>query len=228
MEALAVVIPVLNCLKYTQEAVASLPAHRHLILIDNGSTDGTREWALSGEVDKPLTYMRRDHNMGVAKSWNLGIRTAFDLGFDPVLVMNNDVVLATDTIPALLKWHEKTRGFVTAVTVAARNALYVLRREEDMQLPPDFSCFLISKEIVERVGWFDEEYYPAYFEDADYDVRLEIAGVTRGCCRDAVAVHFGSRTIHEGGLDHREGFERNRKRYTKKWKDFLLARGRRQ
>jgi GT2 family glycosyltransferase len=39
-----------------------------------------------------------------------------------------------------------------------------------------FSFFSIGENIVEKIGLFDEYIYPAYFEDNDYQDRIEIAG----------------------------------------------------
>ena len=40
-----------------------------------------------------------------------------------------------------------------------------------------FSCFRVDPEIYRRVGRFDEEFYPAYWEDADYRRRLQLSGI---------------------------------------------------
>ena len=221
--SLAYVIPVLNNIKYTRQAIESIrfsPGDR-LIVIDNGSTDGTENYVRFRD-GLPLTYIRHERNTGVAASWNEGLRTAFDLGFDLALVMNNDVVLAADTVPALIRWHQQTGGIVSAQSVAALHAVAIIDRREVYQQPCDYSCFLISKAIVEKVGWFDEAYYPAYFEDMDYECRAEIAGVQTGHAADAVVCHYHSRTIHEGHLpDHEKHFATNRTRFVARWGQYI-------
>lgn len=54
--------------------------------------DGTEEWVMS--LRSNVTYIKSDVNLGVAASWNLGISKAFEMGYDPVLVINNDIVFA--------------------------------------------------------------------------------------------------------------------------------------
>jgi GT2 family glycosyltransferase len=225
--SLAFVLPVLNCLAYTRQAIASIQfgAGDQLFVIDNGSTDGTpAEMQTYLDAKLPLVYVRHERNTGVAAAWNQGLKFAFQFGHDPVLVMNNDVVLAHDTVPALLRWHEKTGGIISAHSVAALHALDLVDRREIYQEPCDYSCFLISKSIVDRVGWFDEAYFPAYFEDMDYDCRAEMAGIPRGHAGDAVVCHFQSRTLHEGHIEnHERHFEANRRRFLARWERYILG-----
>jgi GT2 family glycosyltransferase len=219
---LAYVIPVLNCVEYTRQAIASIQfgTYDKLIVIDNGSTDGTEaEMRASRDVS---VYIRHEKNTGVAASWNEGLRMAFELGYELVLVMNNDVVLAPDTVPALLRWQQKTGGIVSAHSVAALHALTIVDRREVFGPPCDWSCFMISKSIVDKVGWFDEAYFPAYFEDMDYDCRAEQAGIQRGHAGDAVVCHFHSRTLHGGHIEnHEKFFEANRRRFIDRWGSFI-------
>jgi GT2 family glycosyltransferase len=222
--SLAVVIPVLNCLEYTRQAIASIQfgAGDQLFVIDNGSTDGTPVEMEILQQRLPLIYIRHERNTGVAAAWNQGLKLAFQFGHDPVLVMNNDVVLAPDTVPALLRWHQKTGGIASAQSVAALHALSLIDRRETFGEPCDYSCFMISKAIVDKVGYFDEGYWPAYFEDLDYDCRAEQAGIPRGYCGDAIVCHYHSRTIHAGHIEnHDQYFAANRERFIARWGAFI-------
>ena len=40
-----------------------------------------------------------------------------------------------------------------------------------------FSAFAMNRAALETVGWFDENFHPAYLEDCDYERRCHIAGV---------------------------------------------------
>mmetsp|Transcript_2949 Transcript_2949/g.3110 ORF Transcript_2949/g.3110 Transcript_2949/m.3110 type:complete len:395 (+) Transcript_2949:79-1263(+) len=40
-----------------------------------------------------------------------------------------------------------------------------------------YNTFLMSQEVVSRVGYFDENFFPAFYEDNDWSVRLRLAGV---------------------------------------------------
>jgi hypothetical protein len=45
--------------------------------------------------------------------------------------------------------------------------------------PFNWSVFAINRACIQTVGFFDEEFFPAYFEDNDYHRRVKIADETR-------------------------------------------------
>ena len=62
---------------------------------------------------------------------------------------------------------------------------------------PNFAAFLLSRECWERVGPFDEKFYPAYFEDNDYHYRIQLEGWRAITHPPAMFYHYGSRTQNE-------------------------------
>lgn len=217
----AFIIPTLNCLDFTKQAVLSIPQGLNRIyLIDNGSTDGTGKWAREQEI--PIDVTEFGENRGVAAAWNYGLRKAFGDGYTRALVMNNDIVLANDTLPALFEGLERYGGVVSAHSVAAMAAMYRVDRHRGYGLPVDYSCFMLKPETFEKVGPFDEAFWPAYFEDQDWDCRAEQMGVPRGYVGNAVVVHFVSQTIQTGQIPkHAEYFEKNRQLFLARWGDYI-------
>lgn len=181
----------------TKDAIESIGSPCNIILIDNASTDGTQRWA-EGIQDQPflggkkIIYIRNDDRKGVAASWNQGIKLAFE---DPeceyVAVLNNDIILHPKTIDHLMAFMDKT-GYlmVTGDNVKDRMSVETLLK---MELPepftdfdtweiegwraegPDFSCYMISRDTIRVIGWFDENFQGAYCEDQDYHARLDRA-----------------------------------------------------
>lgn len=100
----------------------------------------------------------QDVNLGVAGSWNYLCDIIFKNN-DYALIVNDDVYLgyAIGEISEVLQ--SDHYGFI--------------------QSEHNWSVFLISKEVYERVGKFDEFFYPAYYEDSDYIRRMELSGVKR-------------------------------------------------
>src|ERR1700679_2502638 len=88
-----VVILTRNCLELTKRCVESVKGQdvpTEIRIFDNGSTDGTVEWA-ADNVDTVYVAMR---NRGVSDGWNTMLHQAFGHGgASHVLVLNNDVML---------------------------------------------------------------------------------------------------------------------------------------
>ena len=190
-------MPVVNCLELTQAAIDSIGSPCNIILIDNASTDGTPRWGekLHNEQmlgQKKLIYVRNNSRKSVAASWNQGVKMAFE---DPeceyVAVLNNDIVLHKKTLDHLMKFMDKT-GYlmVTGDNIKDRMGIDSLLGLE-LPMPftdydcqeinewraegPDFSCFLICRETIRVIGWFDENFEGAYCEDQDYHARSSMA-----------------------------------------------------
>lgn len=191
------IIPVINCLELTKAAIDSIHSPCTIILIDNNSDDGTREWGerMDGQVmthGKKLKYIRNDVRLSVAASWNQGIKLAFeDAECEYVAVLNNDIILHPKTLEHLMAYMDKT-GYlmVTGDNIKDRMSPETMIQ---MELPvpytdfdlwpiegwrsegPDFSCFLINRETIRIIGWFDEKFEGAYCEDWDYHKRIQTA-----------------------------------------------------
>lgn len=77
MPRVSVVVPAYNAMPYLPETVASLLAQTYAdfeaVVVDNGSTDGTGEWARSVRDDR-LRVVRVDVNRGLSAGYNAGVR----------------------------------------------------------------------------------------------------------------------------------------------------------
>ena len=128
---------------------------RKLIIIDNGDalrhTDG---WPV--EHVQSTKVIKMPANLGVAGSWNLGIKA------DPFapwwLITNFDV--------------EWPAGSLRMFEEQASGADVLLA-----QSPQPYCAFAVGEDVVQRVGLFDEGFHPAYFEDNDLELRCAVEGV---------------------------------------------------
>lgn len=254
---LYVVMPVINCLELTQKAIDSIGSVCNIILIDNASTDGTPRWGEMMDRQKllgmkKLLYVRNNEQKAVAASWNQGIKMAFE---DPeceyVAVLNNDLILHARTLEHLMRFMDKT-GYlmVTGDNVKDRMGIDSMVR---LELPepftdfdtwriegwraegPDFSCFMLNRETIRVIGWFDEHFQGAYCEDQDYHARLSRARAHIGKHNDqmipvervhfkrlstAPYFHYASETIKRNEsmrLDISLKHGRNQAHYILKW-----------
>jgi GT2 family glycosyltransferase len=148
------IVPVLNRYDLLQRMLDSVDVPvDHLLIIDNGL--GTDTLEISNKFAK-VTHLRMPANLGVAGSWNLGIKS-FPYAHRWFIV-SNDVVFRSG---ALEKLATARRDEITLTADA-----------------PNWQAFALGDEAVTDLGLFDEcGFYPAYFEDNDYMRRAAFAGV---------------------------------------------------
>jgi len=143
------IVPVLNRYDLLQRMVSSIDYPiEHLLIIDNGK--GIESLEVPDLVAK-VTILPMPTNQGVAGSWNLGIK-CFPF--------------------------EKVWFFSSADTVYQSGALEKLSDASFDEITlagsfPHWQTFAIGEEAVRRIGLFDENLYPIYFEDNDYTKRAE-------------------------------------------------------
>ena len=79
MPVISVVMPVYNGEKYLREAVESVLKQSfsdfEFIIIDDGSMDKTEE-IIKSYNDQRIVYIKNSENLGLAKSFNIGVRAA--------------------------------------------------------------------------------------------------------------------------------------------------------
>jgi GT2 family glycosyltransferase len=190
-------IPILNRLDLLSHCLLAIDHPAEVVEVNNNATDGsfrrdlerlTGERSLAGDGVGVQT-LQQERNLGVAASWNLILRTGFASGRQSVLIGSNDTFLRLGSLAAALAGDPE---------VGIRHLCA-------------WNFFLIRRFVLEEVGWFDENFYPAYKEDQDYSYRCALAGVRRANVDGAGGEHVGSATINS---DQRY---RGRNGYTHDW-----------
>jgi len=136
-------------------------------------------------------YIRPQYRYQVplAAAWNKGIREAIADGCDVIIVSNDDAIFAPNTIDRLaaetMVMQDK---FVMAFPVDVMDELddpsdILFVEEENFsgssnKEDQSFSCFAIRSNFFELCGTFDENFDPAWWEDADMKYRIKLLGYT--------------------------------------------------
>lgn len=159
-----------------------------------------------------------NENRGLAKSWNEGILLAIKSRKDVILVINDDVEFIDDGFDLWIDYilENKDSGLVFVAGEEPQDDGTVICRSQD------FACFSIGQQAIDFVGAFDENFTPAYYEDFDYFVRAQLAGIKVSVGSRILCRHRRSST-QKNDSDIREKlpefFETNRQYFIKKWGD---------
>jgi GT2 family glycosyltransferase len=105
---------VAQCLDSIQRQ--SLPPER-ILLIDNGSTDGTRDYLAERRLleDPRIEYVRLEANTGAAGGLRAGITHAYRRGCEWAWVMDDDVICDSDTLAAFKQAFDENFGDMSKV-----------------------------------------------------------------------------------------------------------------
>ena len=163
-----------NNLELTKKAVESVYAQRlsHVEpwIVENGSNDGTREWA----IENGIILHAAPYNLGVSVGWNCGLSTLFDKWKrEHVLCIGNDTILPEWFYQELLSYDVP---FVTGIAVDDMEAIRRPAQRMPLTPNPDYSAFLIKKEAWDKIGPFDERLV-SYCGDCDHHLRGHRLGI---------------------------------------------------
>lgn len=158
----------------------------HLIIVDNGSTDGTIEYLDSLDFSG-LNYLKEvvvkinKSNLGIAIGRNIALLEADKLNVDWYCTIDNDVLLPEGWLSECIDIISKTPSF-GAVGVNFESVQYpmVNLNGKIFQNKPQgnvgTACMVFPKSIHKMLGFFNhKEYSPLYgLEDSDFGCRLTL------------------------------------------------------
>lgn len=201
----ALVTPVYNRRDTTLQALRSLSRIDrenlivHLVVVDDGSTDGTSEAIAENFPD--VQVIKGNGNLHYAAGTNLGISTALERDPDYILCMNDDAVFHEKFLQrlintarhhprsvvgaVLLLWDEPHKVFQVAPEWNALQGGWVLPQNLSVfDFPKEAfevegivgNCVLYPVEAIRECGLMDEEKFPHGWGDIQYTVRMKKMG----------------------------------------------------
>jgi GT2 family glycosyltransferase len=209
-----------------------------LIVVDNGSADGSRAYLRT--LARRFPNMRlalNDANRGFPAACNQGLALARG---ELLVLLNNDTIVAPEWLERLGRHcADEEIGLVGAATNRIGNEAEVTvhydtyggflqeaarrAREHDgesFKIPmPAMFCLALRREVYEQIGPLDEGFGLGMLEDDDYAERAHRAGYRLQCAEDVLVHHFGEGTVgtlFEAGR-HGELLATNRRRFEHKW-----------
>ena len=81
-----------------------------ILLIDNASTDGTKEYVKEELENEKITYINTGANLGGAGGFNFGVREAIERGYDYAWLMDDDTIPTETALESLANKTELLKG----------------------------------------------------------------------------------------------------------------------
>ena len=169
MKKYAIGIPTLNRMDLLYPAMLYYEIdfpNTEKFIVDNGNQD--LGWNLE---NISATIIENEKNVGVAASWNQLCKAIFK-EHEYALILNDDIYLGRQEweINSFFDWLEINLGIEDKIGVI--NAITA----DFFVGPKDWCAFIISKKCYEQIGEFDDRFFPAYYEDNDYAMRMKLMG----------------------------------------------------
>lgn len=235
----AFVILTYNNLDYSKNCIASIRKYNsksavEIIIVDNGSTDGTVNWI---KEQKDIKYHINRENEGFPRGCNQGVLLA-----DPtsdILFLNNDTIIMPNSILNLrLGLYEDTSiGAVGAVSNSVSYSQQISEQFDSLEEYREYAehnnipggtpyeyrmkligfAMLIKRTALETVGLMDERFSPGNYEDDDLSIRLIFSGYKLFLCKNSFIYHFGSVSFRQQKDKYSELLTSNRLKFHEKW-----------
>lgn len=223
MRALSIVVPVFNKYKFTKSCIddlTKLPSTHEIIIVDDCSTDETREQL---EGSKEIKYIRNDKNSGFAATVNNGYKNAESSN---VLFLNNDIKVVSNHSDWTKELIEDCDKYIVGPTMGLLDNSLNFIKEQDSFIPGNFSymsgwCLASSKKIFNQLiinkypGPFSQEFF-CYFEDTDLSFRARRMKI-QFKVNTLPLVHFGK--VSSKQLNTHKLYSESRKIFVQKWKN---------
>lgn len=236
----SIVIPSYNQQAYLADCIESIgqytPEPHEIIVVDNGSTDGTADY-LRSLRKATVRYKISERNLGFAGGVNQGLMMARG---STLLFLNNDTIVTEGWLSNLLAClgGSDRHGLVGPVTnyISGEQLIATAYKstEEMHRFAKSFNrpdpgkwavtgrltgfCVLMRKEVFRRIGFLDEGFEIGNCEDDDFGFRNRLLGLDLVIAKDTFIHHVGSTTIKTlTPAEFEEMYARNLAFYSDKW-----------
>lgn len=237
-----IIILTWNGLEYTRRCIESIRAHTrnveyHLLVVDNGSSDGTLEWL---REQQDITLIANERNLGFTRGNNQGL-AATPPDHD-VLLLNNDTLIIQDHWLAHLRDVANSRRDIGIAGCTLLHANGLLQHAGTYMPGDSFwghqvgggetyvgqypgvrevegitgACMYIRREVRAAIGGLDEAYV-SYFEDTDYCLRARQAGFKVVCTGGTQVVHYENTSSRINNAAWRAMWDAGRETFVRRW-----------
>ena len=213
-----------DCLDSIKE---NMPQLSKIIVVDNNSIDGSIE--MLKKSYSWVDIVANKSNRGFSGANNDGIKYVYKkYNPDYYYYLSNDTKVTEGFVRKLIEVAKKdeTIGLlgsgqknffgedsIFSGDIGFFGVKYYFGKEPRETGWVSGAAFLVPREIIEKVGGFDELYNPAYYEESDWQVRIKKAGYKIFTVPKSLIYHKGAGSSEEYPSNISEIFYRNRVRF---------------
>jgi N-acetylglucosaminyl-diphospho-decaprenol L-rhamnosyltransferase len=198
-----------------------LRSHFDIVVVDNGSTDGSQ--AMLREKFPDVQLIQNDHNVGLGRASNQGIEAT---NGRHILLLNNDTLVNGPSLDAMVEFLDShpeagavggrllnpdgsfQAGYANFSTLSEEFLIATrigellwpgypshidVQREKSVGWLSS-ACLLVRRAALDQVGLLDEEYF-IYGDEADLQYRLKQAGWQVCYLPTVTTIHYGGRSL---------------------------------
>jgi glycosyltransferase involved in cell wall biosynthesis len=188
----------LRALEHQQLRTDSVVIGYEVVVVDDGSTDGTLEWLESHKGEFPHVRSLSQNHQGPAAARNLGVEQAKG---DTIIFIDSDLVVTEQFLQAhadaLVKGEQQLGSDRIFTYGAVINTCNFDNPTSEPYKITDFSAayfatgnVAIACKWLEKVGLFDTRFQLYGWEDLELGVRLKQLGLKLIKCPEAVGYHW--------------------------------------
>lgn len=213
------------------ESLASFNIADNIEVIKVGIINRDRD-SLSSGLEKKFDKIITNPYNCVALAWNEILKFAYEVEkADYCIIGSMDTNFIKGSADALIKAAKQNKQALIVSGDLSEPTKKIKTYEDFKKIPhttiktdikkTNYCCFLVKKELIKKVGYFDINYVPAYWEDIDMNYRLSCTKKYFGMTTfTAPFWHKGSRAVNND--NHLRNmmplyFEQNKSYYIKKW-----------
>lgn len=202
-----------------------------LVIVNNNSSDRTLQF-LKNYRQRKINIINTNKNLGFCGAANLALRQTFN---SFIVFLDDDTEVTKGWLTGLYKQikNKSKVGIVGCKIVFPNNRILsadyrvkpsqlvgsgeIDRGQRDYIKESDAlvgACWLMRRELIKKVGYFDKRFFPCQAEDTDYCLRTRLAGYK--------IIYNGQVKIIHHHLFRDEGqFIKNNQKFLKKWRKIL-------
>ena len=193
----------------------------NIIVIDNNSTDGSKDLIKKLGMD----FINYDKEYHASKIINLGIKHAIKkYNSDYFYLLNNDTIVKKNWLSEAVKTMEKDSQIgivgskqltfeeeptISAGQIHMFGVKYYYKDEKEVNWVSG-AGMLIKKEVIDKIGLFDEIYKPCYYEETDFEKRASLNGFKIFHSPKSIFLHKGGVTTCKSNINFNKAHYRNR------------------